>query len=94
MSGLTTKNTYLLAAGVIGGLAVMYYLVKERGELMDFEQLDELDRRLMTELKNEISIGETIDINCMLDILKVVRTHEKYVHAAKRQQLIDDRRNA
>ena len=89
------KNTYLLAAGVVGGLAVLYYLIKDRGELIDVDSMTDLDRRLMEELKKEVSLtSDTIDISTMLSILKVVRTHEKYVHQAKLVELIDERRNA
>jgi len=75
-----------MAAGVLSSLALAYYCVKGRSEIMDFEKMNELDRRLYAELKEEVGELdgiESVDINVMLDILKVVRTHEKYVHAAK-----------
>ena len=42
----------------------------------------------------EINGIQKVDINVMLDILKVVGFHCKYVHAAKLEQLINDRQNA
>ena len=80
------KKRFYIAAGLLSGLTLAYYYVKGRTELMDFENMNELDRRLYSELKEEVGEIdglENVDINAMLDILKVVRTHEKYVHAAK-----------
>ena len=78
-----------MAAGMLSGLALAYYYVTQgKSERMDFENMNELDRRLYSELEEKIGLIdglESIDINAMLDILQVVRTHEKYVHAAKLQ---------
>jgi hypothetical protein len=91
------RKRFLMAAGLLSGLAVAYYYAQDKGDLMDVEKMNELDRRLYNELKEEvpdIDGIQSVDINAMLDILNVVRRHEKYVFAAKLQELIGDRRNA
>ena len=82
------RKRFFMAAGVLSGLALAYYYVKGKSERMDIEKMNELDRRLYSELEEQLGLIdglESIDINAMLDILQVVRTHEKYVHAAKLQ---------
>lgn len=82
------KKRFFMAAGVLSGLALAYCYIRGRTEMMDFEKLNDLDKRLYTELKEEVGDIdgiESVDINVMLDILKVVKTHEKYVHDAKLQ---------
>ena len=40
-----------MAAGVLSGLALAYYYVKGKSERMDIEKMNELDRRLYSELE-------------------------------------------
>jgi hypothetical protein len=49
-----------MAAGVLGSLAVAYFYHRSNNELMDFEQMSELDRRLYNQLKEEV--GEINDL--------------------------------
>ena len=49
---LELKHKVIIAAGVIGGLTLLYYLAKQDSESMETPRMTELDMKLHRELKN------------------------------------------
>ena len=82
--GLDLKHKVAIVAGVIGGLAVLYYLTQSDSESVGTPRMSELDMKLLSELKKiaaklEIRPDGVLEFESIYDLYQLICRHIHFV---------------